>query len=444
MAVAAKPAAGGPPPGPRGYPLVGVLPQIRRDPLDYFRAAVRDYGDVVRLPLLGESITVVNHPTEIREILQLHHQHYLRSRFHDRLKPVLGDGLVTSEGPLWEDQRALMQPYFHRRRLRELVPLMAETISARAAALLPPGERSAVVEVEKAMLELTLDVFCTMIFEHRLSPQQVQRIGDLLGGILRAHSPRLWLQRRLVGMLTRGRDHVQTLVDELDEIVAELISARRAQNSEEDNLLNVLIAQLDRGVDYQLLRDQIVTLLFAGHETTTAALSWTLYLLASHPDVQEQVRAEATACPDLTALDNLTYTGQVINEAMRLYPPVWRMTRRADGDRELGGCAIAANSTIVLCQYTTHRDARWWPSPDRFDPDRFAKDTKVDNFAYYPFSRGPRTCLGLHLAMMEMQMVVAHLAQTYALEMADVPVRPKAFFSLRTEDGIWLRLTRRR
>lgn len=429
------------PPGPRGYPVIGVLPGVLRDPLRCFQSAVRDYGDVVRLPLVGEAIIVVNHPTWVREILQLHHRHYVRSRFHERLKPVLGNGLVTSEGPLWERQRALMQPYFRRQRVDQLTPVIAEVIGSRTAGLVDPDSRTAVIEVERAMTELTLEVFCRAMFGNRLPTERIQTIGQVMSDLVREHSPRLWLRRRLGKMLMAGSDGVQNLVRRLDAIVNEVIRTQRDRDPGDDHLLAALVRELDEGQTGGLLRDEIVTLLFAGHETTTMALAWTLFLLAKHPEVQARVREEASRRPDDLAAGGLEYTTRAIMEAMRLYPPVWRMTRRAAGEQALGEHLIPADATVIVCQYTTQRDERWWSAPDRFDPDRFAG--KVDNFAYFPFSRGPRTCMGMHLAMLEMQLIVAAIVARYRLELTDTPVTPKAFFSLRTENGIWLRLTRR-
>jgi cytochrome P450 len=444
----ASPAAGaGSPPVRRGLPLLGLLPQMRRDILSVLRAAQREQGDVVRLAMPGrQSVFLVSHPELIRSVLQDNPAHYPRSRLYDKLKPVLGNGLVTSEGELWRRHRRLIQPSFRAQRIRQFVA----TMGAATAELAGRWERAAgsigSLDVAREMSSLALTILVRSMFSQSGRYDDIRPAVHQIQELLAA---RFWSLSSLFDYLPspanrRFRHALRTL----DAAVDAIIAARQTSDRLGDDLLGQLLGARDpdtgEALDRTALRDEVMTMFLAGHETSANGLTWTWYLLARHPDWAERVQAEAQAVlarrvPEPADLDGLSVTRRVIQEALRLYPPVPWLSREAVGPAQLGGYNMPAGSILLVSPFVMHRDPRWWPEPDRFDPERFAPSSPDRRlpYSYFPFGGGPHTCIGHHFALTEMVVVLAMLSARFHLRlMASAPVAMQADVTLRPAGGM--------
>lgn len=434
------------PPGPRGYPLVGILPQMRRDPLGFLTDASRRYGEVVSLKMGPVQAYLLWHPDHIQHVLQDQHRRYRKSRFVERVKPFLGEGLATSEGETWKAQRRRAQPAFHRQRLAALADLITRTVADRLDQWRAPG--AVPVDVLGRMMTLTGEIILRALFGARPHDAGRSFLGDFdtVSG---------YCMDRMLAVLdwnaflpTPKRSRFRAAMSRLDLAVHEIIATRRRSGEERGDLLSMLLAARDEetgaGITDRQLRDEVMTMFFAGHETTGLALTWTWYLLSQHPAVEQRLHRELAEVlqgrpPRFDDLPRLAYTRMIIEESMRLYPPSWIISRAPIRDDEIGGFGIPAGSTVFLSQYVTHRHPLLWDDPERFDPERFAPDRAADRprYAYFPFSGGPRQCLGDQFALMETQLVVATLAQAYRLRLLPGhPVEARPLLTLRPRCGL--------
>ncbi len=413
-------------PGPRGYPVVGILLSMRRDPVGFLTEAARRYGDVVSLKMGPMQAYLLSHPDHIQHVLQDHHRDYRKSRFVERVKPFLGEGLATSEGETWKAQRRLAQPAFHRQEIAALARVVTQTVDETLDQWRAPA--AGPVDVLSRMLMLTGDIILRTMFGASSRDLGRPRLDDF-------DTVTQLCMDRMLAMIdwstilpTPGRRRFRAAMSRLDQAVHEIIASRRGCGEERGDLLSMLLLARDgesgvRMTDRQL-RDEVMTIMFAGHETTGLALTWTWYLLSQHPEVERRLHDELAEVlqgrpPTFDDLPRLTYTRMVIEESMRLYPPSWIISRAPIRDDEIGGFRIPAGATVFLSQYVTHRHPKLWDDPDRFDPERFALARAADRprFAYFPFSGGPRQCLGDQFAMMEAQLVVARIAQACRLRL---------------------------
>jgi cytochrome P450 len=388
------------PPGPAaGFDLGG-----NEQSLALMREYGAHYGDLYRIfaPSRGVYNYVINHPSDIKRVLLSNPRNYTKGEGMDRVKILLGTGIMTSEGDLWRRQRRMMQPMFHRRILDQfsrLIHDVNETFAARWAAKAAAGEP---INLTDDVSELILDIVLHSIFGTDLPRLERQAGGNPFA--LVAKEP-----NRDLKFAFRFRS--------LSKLVAELIERRRRESEQHFDFLAMLMAARERDTGAAMsnkeLIDELMTLIVAGHETTAAALTWTWYLISGHPETAARLEAEADAHNQqgplaLDAAESLTFTHQVLNEALRLYPPGWLFTRRTIEADELGGFAIAPRTDVFICPYLLHRHPQFWSDPERFKPERFAGADAAERhpFAYIPFSVGPRHCIGEHLAMFEM---LAHL-----------------------------------
>jgi cytochrome P450 len=432
------------PPGSGASRLVANARQILRDPLQFLTDLTRTYGDIAFVRFLVWPIYVVNHPDFIKQVLQEHHRSYNKDNVDYRLlRPLLGKGLLTNDGAPWLHQRRLIQPTFHRQRLAAFGSLMTEATEAMLERWERCAERGEVLDVAAEMMRLTLRIIGQALFSLDLS-EEATTVGQALrsaNDYLRAPFPPLFVP-------TPRNRRLQAALRRLDALVYDLIATRWQSQQDPPDLLSVLLAVRDEetgeGMDDRQVRDEVVTLLLAGHETTAVALCWTWYLLAQHQECEQLLHAEVDAVlggrlPTVEDLPRLPYCRMVIKEALRLYPPAWSFSRNAVAQDELGGYAIAPGSMILLCPYTTHRHPALWEQPEAFDPLRFTPERVAarPHYAYFPFGGGPRLCVGLAFAMMEAHLILATVAQRFRLRLGtEVRIDPEPLVTLRPRGGL--------
>lgn len=439
------------PPGLGRRQFLRFVPEMRRDPLRAFAGLPRRFGDIVRMRGLWTSFQL-NHPTDIEHVLQTNSANYHKGRNYREMRWSIGNGLLASEGDFWRRQRRLAQPAFHRQRLAAFARVMTDATrqmldawQARAAGREP-------FDVVPEMMRLSLRIAGLTLFSIDLTgeTEQIARALDLA----RAHTiRRMWQVVRLpITFPTPANRRVLRALGESEKFIYEMIRARRQGEIETDDLLSLLMRARDEETGEVMsdkqLRDEAATILMAGHETTAIALSWTWYLLARHPHVEQKLHAELAnvldgRAPVFDDLPRLGYTRMIIEEAMRLYPPAWAVSRTAMGDDEIGGYHIPANSEILLLPYVTHRHPQFWEEPEQFDPERFTPEraTQRPKFAYFPFGGGPRQCIGNNFALTEAQLVLAVVAQQYRLTLVPGhPIEPEPSITLRPRYGIMVTL----
>ncbi len=437
--------------GPRGLPLLGVALELRRDPLQYFVDLMLRYGDVVRFAIGTAPVVMINHPAAVKHVLQDNHRNYRKSRFYRAFRPLLGGGIFLSEGNTWLAQRRTANPFFGGLRFEA----MARDIAGAASDMLDRWQGSGkatdgTIVLMPEMMRLTLDALTRALFRVRLSGEY-DALHSALTEILRRIERQVWSFMPVPDPLLRRLDpsYRQALAT-VDTIVERLIRDRRAEARPPEDLLSALIAAADReGPRAQaVLRDQVVSMIAAGHESTACALAWTFCLLARNPEVEARLHREVDKVlggrtPNFADLGRLPYTRMVFEEAMRIYPPVWTISRAAVAEDTIAGTRIPRGTTVMLCPYAVHRHPRFWHEPDRFDPDRFRPEMQAERprYAYFPFGGGPRICLGNRFALMEAQIMLAMVAQRWRLTLPDgIEPKPEPMITLRPQEGTRMRL----
>jgi len=419
--------------------------------------ARRDHGDVVRLRLASTTAHLLCHPRGIRHVLQTHHTHYSKkTRGIAKLRAILGNGLLTNDGDSWLRQRRTMQPAFHRERIQGFGALMAGAASSQ----LDAWERRAgggplPLDVAREMMALTLRIVAEALFGADVGPV-ANEVGEALGVALHVTNQRVKRPYDLPSWLpTAGNLRFRRAMRVLDGVVATLIQKRR-QGETRDDLLSMLIEARDpetgEGMSDSQLRDEVMSLFLAGHETTANALTWTLYLLSQHGHEEERLHAEVAGRlgdrpPTREDVPHLPFTTMVLHESMRLFPPAWLFGRSPIEDDEVDGYHIPAGSLVFLSPYVTHRHPDLWPDPDRFSPERFAPEriAALDRFAYFPFGGGPRLCIGSPFALLEMPIVLASVVQRFRLRLAPgAVVEEEPLVTLRPRHGMPMVLEPRR
>ena len=440
------------PPGPKqGFPGSTYL-RFRKNPLSFLERMAREFGDVSYFRLGREDIVLVNHPEIIRGILLTKHSNFTKGRAFFRAGGLLGEGLLTSEGELHRRQRRMIQPAFHSRRIAGF----AGAITKHADRMRGRWRHGATRDVSREMMRLTLAVVAETLFGADLESDTTE-IGVALTATMDTLSMKMFPVGKVLGKLPLpGIRRVQAGREKLDEIVYGLINERRKSPQEHDDLLQMLLDAQDeedstaRMTDKQV-RDEAMTMLLAGQLTTANTLTWTWYLLSKHQEVENRLHKELdhvldSRLPELGDLEALSYTEKIITEALRLYPPQWMMTRRALNDYQAGDYVVPAGSVVVVSQYVIHRDARYFPEPLRFAPERWTPEFKatLPKYAYFPFGGGPRGCIGEGFAWMEMILIVAALAQQWKLQLAPGSrVVPQPLVTLRPKQGLSMTALRR-
>lgn len=439
-------------PTPRGGdPLLGHLREGRVDPLSSFLRWRNECGDIVRLRLAAVTAHLLCHPRHVRHVLQESAKRFIKPMQGRRnLAGVLGNGLLVSEGGFWLRQRRIAQPAFHKRRIDAFADRMVIAASAIADEWEDHAASGAPFDVAHDMMRLTLRVVQETLLGAAPS-EDADRIGEAVSLLLHEINARFSRvfnppQRLPIARNLRFAESLRVL----DENVHRMIAARRAAPGQDD-LLSMLLEARDEesgeGMDDRQLRDEVMTIFLAGHETTANALSWTFYLLGRHPEVARKLRKELAEVlggrpPTAEDVPSLRYTRMVFSEALRLYPPAWILARAPIEDEELDGLFLPAGARLFMSPWVTHRHPAIWRDPEGFDPERFADPTAVDRFAFFPFGGGPRLCIGHSFAMMEGLLVLATLASRFRLELVPGhPVTPEPLVTLRPRHGVkvWAR-----
>ncbi len=442
------------PPGPRGRPLLGNALELQRDILAKLMEGWREHGDVVRFKVPGFAIYLLAHPDHVKHVLQDRHRNYPKIPFVDnKFKRISGEGLLTSAGEFWLRQRRLSQPAFHRQRIEAFATLMTDTTAQLLERWARPAADGAVVDLRVEMMRLSLDVMSQALFSADLS-----RDADVIGNAVSVEFEHTHKRlNALVDLPLRvpvpsNRRFLRSR-SALDAIVYPLITQRRRSEEDHGDFLSMLMAVRDEETGAAMtdlqVRDEIMTFIFAGHETVSTGLTWVWYLLSKHPAVWRRLRAEVDdsldgRVPTVADLPRLEYTSAVIHEALRLYPPIWLIARTPLQDDEVGGYHVPAGTFVFCPPYVVQRHPGFWDNPEGFDPGRFAPERAAGRhrYAFFPFGGGPRKCIGDYFGLMEMQLVVAMIAQRYRLDL--VPghrVVPQPVVSLRVRDGLPMTLT---
>jgi cytochrome P450 len=437
------------PPGPKGHPLGGNVREYARDPLGFLSRCVREYGDVVELRFMGQPIYLLADPGLIEYVLVENNRNFTKTRILKRNRRLLGEGLLISEGEFWRRQRRLAQPAFHRKR----VAAYGEVMAAFAERSLGAWRDGQTIDVHEEMMHLTLEIVAKCLFDADVGARATD-VGKAMKVALEDFSSQRRLLRIPKGIPTPHNIRFEMAARRLDGVVGAIIENRRKSEEDRGDLLSMLMLAEDdcgeRMTDKQL-RDEVMTLFLAGHETTANALSWTFWLLSLNPEVEHELAEELARVlggrpPTTSDLPALPYVECVLKESMRLYPPAWVVGREAIAECEVGGYRMAAGTTALMSQWIVHRDHRYHEDPERFDPDRWTAqyEKALPRFAYFPFGGGPRQCIGASFAMTEACLILAAVAQRFKMELAPGQrVEPYASITLRPEKGIRMTLVER-
>ena len=433
----------------RGDPLFGSARAFRNDPLEFIEAARRKHGDFVRIRLGPYRVYLLLGPEHVRHLLQKNPGNYLKDGYEHN-EPLTGRGLLTSEGDFWRRQRRLVQPAFHKERLRD----MAETMTDATEEMLErwqdhlKGGGDLPLEIDAEMSRLTLSIVSRTLMG-----------TDVSGGVSevgRSLEYTLWYAFRRTGRFfnppfgfpTPKNLRYTRAIRTLESLVYYLIDGRRRSDEDRGDLLSMLVqaqdAETGESMGRKQLRDEVMTFLAAGYETTARALAWVFYLLDRNPEEGRRLREELARVldgrtPAYEDLPRLVYTRMFVQEAMRLYPPVWGLARRAKEEDEIEGHRVPKGSRLIISSYVTHRHPAFWENPEKFDPERFASERSEGRprYAYFPFGGGPRQCIGVNFATMEATLITAMVTQRFDLSLVPGhPVEPKADLTLKSRYGL--------
>lgn len=442
-------------PGPRGHWLLGSLQEFRHDVLGLMMESVRAHGDVVRFRLGPQVIHLLNHPDHVQHVLQRNHQNFDKNtRSASFIKAVTGDSLLTANGEFWQRQRRLLQPAFHRQNIAAFTTQMTESTGAMLESWRCRSGDAGPIDLAPEMMRLTYTIVGRTLFN-----TEVGSDADAINGAMQTILPHTFER---LGRVFNWPDWVPTPANlrfshalrVIDTTVFRIIAEHRrsmtGDGPTQGDLLTMMLRMRDEetgeGLSDRQLRNETITFLLAGHETTANALTWIFHLISQHPEVERLLMEEVCTVlggrvPTFEDLPRLTYTKMVVMESMRLYPPIWIIERRVIRDDEVGGFHLPAGSAVVIAPYALHRHPVFWKDPEKFDPTRFEH---LPSEAYIPFGAGPRFCIGREFAMLEAQVITAMVVQAFHLQ--HVPghrVEPWPGITLRTRHGLLMTIRER-
>ncbi|MDE1675270.1 cytochrome P450 [Nocardia gipuzkoensis] len=431
------------PPGP-GKSLRSTL-AFQRSPLTFLSRVIEEYGDIISLDLLGMPVVVLNHPTHIEHVLKRHQRNFDRNGpVFTMARSLFGDGLATSARTGWLQRRRLLQPAFHRQRIATFGELMINSIESTLDSWEAVRAHGGTVDIRAEMNQLTLRIVVRALFGMDPADAMVTRFIEAATTSTRELAAYMRFPLLPLSVPTPGHRRFHRSLRVLDEVAAEMIRRCRHDQDEGGSLLSMMMEARDADTGESMtdkqLRDEVFTMLFAGHETSANTLTWAWHLIGRHPEVGQRLREEAERVlggrrPTMDDLPQLRYTRHVIEETLRLYSPAWQNYRQTVMDDEIDGYHIPSRTTVLWSYYFVHRHPDYWDDPERFDPDRFAERDSIngDHPGYFPFGAGPRICIGNTFAMAEMQFAIAMTLQRYRLvPVSQTAIEPEALLTLRT------------
>lgn len=422
---------------------------LKTDTIGFFVSLFEENGDFVHFNLLGLNIYLLRDPVLIRYVLQENNGNYTKSIFYKELERMIGKGLLTSEGQEWKKNRRLAQSAFKKSSVEGFSPIFFE----ESEVIVGEWKGKSEVDMSKEMMRLTFRIVGRALFSAKLD-EDAKIVDESLEVALAGITDRIQSTIKVPYFLpTPTNLRLKKAIRNMDEVVNKIISNRINSGERVKDLLDTLIYARDEetglGLSPKQIRDEVITFLLAGHETTSNALTWTFYLLSEHPEIRKQVIEEIrkhipqTGNVSMADLEKLPLTARVLQESMRLYPPAWVIERNAVGDDSIAGVKIPAGSLISVCTYAIHRNPKHWENPEKFDPDRFLpeNESKRHNFAYIPFGGGPRVCIGNNFAFTEAMMILACVLRVYEpLVSIGHKVEKEPLITLRPKYGMKMKL----
>jgi len=441
--------------GPKGgiFGLPSAL-AFQSDPLGFLTRAAHDYDDIIHFAFGQRQVYLITHPDYIHEALVKHYDKLTKwSGYQHISEKAWGKALINYEGEEWKQERRLVSPAFHVKRIRAYRDLMVRHTCTMFERWKAGGE----FELDHEMTTVTMGIICEILFDIKDIEQDAAEVSEALTVVLDMfihEGVALFPVPDWVPTPRNLRENRAMKVT--DQFISGIIAERRKSGEDRGDVLSALLHAVDEGDGVQLtdqqVRDELMGLFIAGHETTATALTWALYLLAKHPEIQQKlyehvagiVKGDGPTLDDLTAL---TYTNQVVMETLRLYPPAWSMfIRDVHEDLIFGELTVPKGGILYISPWVMHHDPRYWQDPQRFDPDRFEGEysDRLPKFAYLPFGGGPRVCAGNHMAMMEAQIILAMMVEQYQFEpLSDREVLPDPRFTVHPKNGLHLKVTKR-
>ncbi|HEY5743893.1 MAG TPA: cytochrome P450 [Terrimicrobiaceae bacterium] len=440
-------------PGPKPRYAWGNLLEYSRDPLGFLTRCCDRYGDIVRVHFPGPPVFIINDPGLIENVLVKDSRNFIKEREVRKDLSLLGEGLLTSEGALWRRQRKLSQPAFHHERVQTYGKVMVDYAQRMLSTSWRDGE---VRDVHQDMAGLALQIAAKTLVGADIISEAADAGRALKVVMERASDQGSSLFVRMIpeGVPTPGNLRFRWARRRLDSFILEIIEERRASGRDTGDLLSMLLNARDEegnGMAENQLRDEVMTMFLAGQETTAVTLSWTWYLLSKHTEIEDKLLAEFSEvldgrAPTVADLPQLSYAEKVVKEAMRLYPPAWAVGREAVKECKIGGYRIPEGSQLFMCQWVVHRDPRFFPDPELFDPERWSDglERRLPRFAYFPFGGGPRQCIGQSFATMETLLILATITPQFRVRpVGRGPILPQPSVTLRPRGGVRAMLHRR-
>lgn len=433
------------PPQPKGQFIIGHLNGFKNDPINFMLDSAEEHGDMVLFKLLNKKIYFINHPDHIKHVLQTNHKNYHKSPGYKPLRLLGGMGIFTSDGEKWLRQRKLYQPAFSHQSIQNYSDSVIKNTNELMDEWKAAVSAGQSINISRAMMKVTMGIISETLFSTRINYES--HLWDSVSFALK------WINDRALknpfvwpaNFPTAKNRKFHAAVQDLNELVYGIIAQKKENNTNENDLLSRFMNPDGdlQGLDPQELRDEVMTIFLAGHETSANVLMWTFYELCRHPEIEAKVSAEVGKIGnrELTYADlhDLQYTAQVLSETMRLYPPVWHLGRMNLEPDEIGGYEIPAGSHIRMSPLVLHRNKAFWENPNLFNPDRFSKENAANHaqFSFIPFGAGPRLCAGRNFAMMEMVLIVAKIMQQFKIDFNEnYNVEMGPLMTLRPKDDI--------
>ena len=442
-------------PGPSGYPLVGLLPDVLLDPLKALLGVVRRHGDVACVGVGFEKLYLLSHPDHVEHVFRASADNFIKDgSMWAAAQELVGNGLGTTEGSAWLRQRRLMQPQFHRQKLAMMTSLMATAAAEGLGRWGPAAESGEPIELLRELKAVTTSMFLRALFSTSINAEEMSDLTDAVNVAFGHINVLMWTSSLPRWLPIPGSRRFQEALRTIDRIIYRILWSRYRQEGERGDLLDFLLQARDadtgEAMSERQVRDEAITLFVAAHETTATALAWTVYLLCKHPEAARRVAAEASSLAGdrpvtFGDLDKLAYTKMAFQEAMRLYPPLWLTVRRAVAEDTIAGYRIPAGALVAIVPYVVHRHPSSWQRPEAFEPERFtqADAERRHRGAYLPFGVGGHQCIGNNFAIMEAQLILAMLFQRYRVSLvAGHKVEPQAAIALRPRNVILVTLAR--